>query len=226
MRMLMTTPTFHEIKLIWRPQPHTERLVVGTLTQEQMDYAFAYDGPDLARAQQMGFDGYPGLPVSGGPFHGQAMAAFDARNPSPARSDYERLLNAWAIPLDADPFTILGLTGGRLPTDLFEFIPNIQPSPGTEFISNLAGVQHYAEAESFRRMQPGHRLDLVPDPSNTYDPDAIKVMVGDNLVAYVKKGHSTAIASALRAGEPVECTLDRASINGVIREVLVRVRFM
>jgi hypothetical protein len=154
------------------------------------------------------------------------MAAFAARNPSSMRADYDRLLELWSIPPDSDAFTIIGLTGGRLPTDLFEFIPLFIPRPGIEFISNLAGVQHYAESEAFRHMPAGTPLELLLDPANAVDCNAVRVLADGNLVAYIKKGHSASIVGAWQSGLEVSCTLERALVNGIVREVLVRIKFL
>lgn len=153
------------------------------------------------------------------------MAAFAARNPSPSRSDYERLVGTWLVPPGADPFVVIGMTGGRLPTDLFEFVPVIEPLPGTAFISNLAGVQFREDRDAFRSMAEGTELVLTPEPENPFDPCAMNVYSGGAFVARVKKIHAEAVHRAIAAGLRVQCTLERATINGVIKEVLVRIQF-
>lgn len=216
---------FDSIKLIWRQLPRTERLVVGTLSRAADSFMFDYDGPDLERAKELGFDGYPGLPLERAPFNGQAMAALGARNLSTRREDYDRLATFWRIPQGADPFVSIGMTSGTLPTDLFEVAAEFKPIPNTEFITSLAGIQFCEGKDLLRESAPGVELHLERDPSNTFDANAVKVLWGGGHVAFIKKVHNQAVLRAWDAGLIVMATVEHAKVNGIVQEVLASIRF-
>lgn len=132
------------LRLAWRPANAGERLVVGTSIREGDTYSFRYDGPDLEKAVQLGFQGYPGMSVDRTTiWNGRSMEAFRARLPQPKRPDREHLLGLWGVPPDeSDPFVLLGATGGRLVTDAFEFLPVLHPVAGTRFPTPVAGFRY------------------------------------------------------------------------------------
>jgi hypothetical protein len=216
---------FTEIKLIWRPAPHTSRMVVGSLRKKGASFSFVYDGSDLNAAMEQGFRGYPGMGDFGREYNGQAMASFASRLPGRERPDFENLISGWDGRPEMSDFELLGVTNGRLPTDMFEFIPMIEPVAGATFVTDLAGVQHYAASEAFRNLPQGTELTLRHDRENSYDTHAVEVLNDGQRVAYVKRVHSDSICGAIGAGLQVICTLERVRLNGVIRDVIVRIRF-
>lgn len=48
-----------------------------------------------------------------------------------------------------------------------------------------------------------HRVELIPEPSNPYDPNAIKVVIDGVHVGYIKKGSTTRVRNLLKAGGKV-----------------------
>ena len=216
---------FNELKLIWRPALHTSRCVVGTLRREADGYAFVYDGPDLSCAIEEGFSGYPGMGDFDRIYNGQAMATFASRLPDRDRADFLRLIAAWDGEADMSDFELLGLTNGRLPTDMFELIPVIEPRPGVSFVSDLAGMSNYAGSEAFRSLAEGTELELVPNPENEFDPCAVEVRYAEQRVAHVKRVHCDSVSRAFQEGLRVTCSLVRVRANGVVQQVVVRIRY-
>jgi hypothetical protein len=216
---------FDTIKLVWRPGPHSAREVVGTLIRTSSTFQFHYDGEDLSRAVGLGFRGYPGMNDLDHSYNGQSISAFASRIPSRERSDFDHLVGAWGANRDMDDFTMLGVTGGRLPTDMFEFIPVIHAVPGTSFLTDLAGIQIYAGSEAFRTLKEGAALELVRNPENEFDRFAVEVRHEGLQVASIKRVHSEAVSLAISNGMAVACTLVRVRMNGIIREVVVRITF-
>jgi hypothetical protein len=219
-------PKFDSLMLIWRPAPHMARRVVGTLRRMSSEYSFRYDGPDLASAVAEGFTGYPGMSDLAKAYNGQAMSAFASRLPGRERSDIEKLLAGWGASPAMDDFSILGLTFGRLPTDMYELVPVIEPVSGTIFFTDLAGIQNYAHSEAFRTLPAGTELELRPNPDNPHDPCAVEVLHNGNQVAHIKRIHCDAIFRALAAGLVVDCLLVRVRLNGVIKEVVAEISFL
>lgn len=213
-----------EIKLIWRPAPHQPRLVVGTLSRDGDTFRFRYDGPDIVKAKAIGFDGYPGMRALTNTYNGQAMSSFAARLPSRDRPDFDRIAEAWRADPKADDFTLLGLTGGRLPTDMFEFVPVIEPIKGTCFLSELAGIDFHGASEA-AHLRRGEVLQLQPEPSNQFDANAVAVIHGDTRLGYIKRVHCDSIVRAMVEGLPVSCCLERMRVNGKVREMVVEIGY-
>lgn len=58
--------------------------------------------------------------------------------------------------------------------------------------TSIAGVQHrdIAEQVRFRHLAEGERLLLLPEPDNSYDPNALKVLTEDKVfLGYVPARH-------------------------------------
>ena len=216
---------FDVIKLIWRPAPHTSRYVVGTLLRQGDGYSFRYDGPDVEKARIEGFRGYPGMTDLEKDYNGQAMIAFASRLPSRERPDLNHLLRGWGAEPSQDNFQILGLTFGRLPTDMYEFIPEIKAIPGTRFYSDLAGIQNYKHSEAFRELLTGAELELKMNPDNVHDCHAVEVYHGGHQVGHLKRVHCESVCAALAGGLAISCRLVRVRLNGVIQEVVVEIAY-
>lgn len=217
---------FRSLKLIWRSEPHTERLIVGTLWEVPGGMAFAYDGEDVERARALGFTGYGALSEGTAPDPTTALAMFTARLPSRSRPDYGHILEQWGLlPSGADPLLILAATGGKLPTDLYEFIPDVKPRGGTRIYTDIAGFRFQASGDQLWKLEPGTTLDLVPDDRNEFDAKAVEVLLGGERVGFIKKVLSGSVKEWLDEGHKVRCTLDRIKANGKLNEVVVRLDY-
>lgn len=47
------------------------------------------------------------------------------------------------------------------------------------------------------------RVELIPEPDNPYDPNAIKVVIDNVQVGYIKKGSTARVKNLLKAGGKV-----------------------
>ena len=86
----------------------------------------------------------------------------------------------------------------------------------------IAGVQFRPWAEidkAVKEMKVGFRLGLVPEPTNRFDPNAIKIEyntetadgVETTFLGYVPKKFSSEVSSLLGIGVPVICTVDEVN---------------
>jgi hypothetical protein len=223
--LLYRPARFDSIRLIWRTAPGKQRRIVGTLTERNEEYTFRYDGTGLAAAQAEGFQGYPGLPDLSGNYNGEAMLSMASRLPSRERADFDRLVSAWGANSSMTDFQLLGATGGRLPTDMFEFVSQVVPEPGTEFFSDVAGIDYYVSQPVFTNLSTGTPLDLVPEPSNQHDSMAIEVRHRGEKIGYVKTVHCEAVSRALQTGIDVAALFERSRVTGFLHEVILRLRF-
>ena len=67
----------------------------------------------------------------------------------------------------------------------------------------IAGLQHWDGALLLPELGPGMRLELVPEPDNPHDPDAVAVCLGRRKLGYVPKSHNALPALLMYYGHRV-----------------------
>jgi hypothetical protein len=85
----------------------------------------------------------------------------------------------------------------------------------------IAGVQFRPKREidaAAKEMQVGDRLMLTPEPTNKFDPNAVKIeRMNDGeidvatFLGYVPKKFSSEVSAMLGIGAPVICTVDEVN---------------
>ncbi|WP_149203137.1 hypothetical protein [Actinotalea subterranea] len=172
------------------PATHTGRLLVtqrsaedrryrsvGFLTYDGSAYSFAYLQSAVGQAW---FRPLPGLARVGQPYvSGELFPLFRERLLSPRRPDYGATLAALDLPAEAEPFEVLGRSGGHRAGDSVEVIPVPVPdSDGHVSMSFFAhGVRHMSqEAQSaIAGLRRGEALGLVHESSNEVNDRALLV---------------------------------------------------
>ncbi len=70
----------------------------------------------------------------------------------------------------------------------------------------IAGVQHHQYKEVLDELGEVEFLDLVPDPENKFDPNAVKIMYGEVMLGFVPQKFSADVSAMLELG-PVDCEI-------------------
>ncbi|MGH8700148.1 MAG: HIRAN domain-containing protein [Burkholderiales bacterium] len=73
--------------------------------------------------------------------------------------------------------------------------------------SPLAGLRHYGGGDVLRGLQPGDRLELVREPQNPYDPNAVRVEWRGVKLGYVPRRDNAAVARQMDRGAALEARL-------------------
>lgn len=73
--------------------------------------------------------------------------------------------------------------------------------------SPLAGFRHYDGGEVLRSLKPGDRLELVREPDNPYDANAVRVEWRGIKLGYVPRRDNTAVARQMDRGAALEARL-------------------
>jgi hypothetical protein len=73
--------------------------------------------------------------------------------------------------------------------------------------SPLAGFRHYDGGEVLRELKPGDRLELVREPDNPYDANAVRVEWRGVTLGYVPRRDNAAVARQLDRGTALEARL-------------------
>ena len=88
--------------------------------------------------------------------------------------------------------------------------------------SPLAGYNYHEAAAAFSSMRVGDALQLVREPDNPHDSNAICVQWQSHKLGYVPQAQNAALAWALDRGEPVYARISRLQSHRSPRE---RVQF-
>lgn len=176
--------------LIWKDSKTRERFVVGRLTWDSQNYCFSYvqdEGKNnLTTALERGFELLSAFPELNQEYIAPVLfKTFAHRLPDRNRKDVLKLFETENIPVSCSDIEFLALTGGRLPTDTLEFVPEIVNEEKDFNIQVfVAGLKHYEffpnMVEYEKTLLPGTELKLKVEPSNPYDSHAIEVLTLDN----------------------------------------------
>ena len=88
--------------------------------------------------------------------------------------------------------------------------------------SPLAGFQFHQGDIAWSSMTVGAPLDLVREPDNRHDPNAVAVYFRENKLGYVPRGENGAVAQMLDRGEEFAATISRLTLD---EDPWQRVRF-
>ena len=88
--------------------------------------------------------------------------------------------------------------------------------------SPLAGFRHYHGVEVLRDLKPGDRLELVREPENRHDPNAVRVDWRGVTLGYVPRRDNASVARQMDRGTALEARLATLRQN---RNRSVRIEF-
>lgn len=169
-------------------------------------------GRSVTDLRGLGFIGYPAFAFKAGAlFSEHVLEAFVRRLPPSSRTDFVRYLEYFSIGVSVPPLTLLSLTEARLPSDGFSLIDPLDPdSDAGETVAEIAGFRHESP-NHFEALQVGSTLDLIPDPTNEHDPNAVGVWWEQQRIGYVNRLQAPTILTWLQT-RSIQCNLIR--LNG------------
>ena len=88
--------------------------------------------------------------------------------------------------------------------------------------SPLAGFRYHEAAAAWKDLAVGDRLDLVREPANPYDANAVRVEWRSRKLGYVPRAENAALAWAMDRGERVTA---RISVLREHRNPRMRIEF-
>jgi hypothetical protein len=216
--------------LVWR-QPDwvkdRQHWAVGVLEGPESEARFRYlagdeframnDLRDPERLRGQGFSGYPAFPgwepdkpttIGEG-----ALAAFLRRVPSRNRSDFAQYLEGFRLRVrpDLTGFALLGATGAALPSDGFTLVDPLDSAVREQDM--LLEVQGYRHRPANGCAVPplGAALELVAEPDNVYDSNAIQVRFGGDRLGYVARLQAPTVSQWIKSRA---MTAQVAKVNG------------
>jgi hypothetical protein len=75
--------------------------------------------------------------------------------------------------------------------------------------SPLAGSQYYQASEVWLKMQVGDRLELIREPDNRHDRNAIRVEWRGHKLGYVPRAENRSVATSLDQGDRLVARISR-----------------
>ena len=79
--------------------------------------------------------------------------------------------------------------------------------------SSLAGFRHYEAPAVWREVKAGDRLELVREPDNPYDPNAVRIEWQGRKLGYLPQRDNGAIARQLDRGTALHASVARLVEN-------------
>lgn len=188
--------------------------IVGELLRNNdgVDLRYFMDDEDLMSARELNFSGHPSFKLKMD-LHEGTLDVFRRRLPPRARTDFRDYLDFFFIPRETEisDFALLGYTGAKLPSDGFSIIHPFDGIEGPcEFLTEIAGFRYYVGADE--NINVGRRVEFEEDPTNRFDPEAIKMLYQGRQIGYITKGHTMPMKRWLRSNR-VQAEIAR--INGM-----------
>ena len=173
-----------------------DRFAVAELVQNGTCLSFRYlKDRELEPARQVGFKGYPGLPIGSSQLDRIAEEVLMRRLPPKERPDYGEFLKRFGLPPDENypALTLLAYTGARLTGDGFSVCETFDGfEPPFTYVFDVAGSRHYKRL--YDELKQDDCLRLEREPDNEHDPDAVRIVQIDGTkVGYVNRLQAKAV---------------------------------
>ena len=109
------------LQLAWSDESGNKH-IIGELNKTNEKYVFKYDSEGVKKAYEYGFQPLISFPSLNAIYENRLLfPVFSSRLPDRRRSDIGKILDMYQLTA-YEPFELLKSSGGKLPTDKFEFI--------------------------------------------------------------------------------------------------------
>ncbi|MCF6312380.1 MAG: HIRAN domain-containing protein [Verrucomicrobiales bacterium] len=159
--------------------------VENGVSSDEKHYRFRYTGGALSAQKEVGFNPLISFPEFEKDYHAEKLfPLFKNRVLSEKRSDFPEYID-WLdlTPEEADPISILAVSGGDRVTDNLEVFPKIVPNKDGSFNLRffLHGLRHLGDAavERARELKVGEELRIMIELNNPKTRLAIPILTDD-----------------------------------------------
>ena len=86
----------------------------------------------------------------------------------------------------------------------------------------IAGVQFRPKediSQALKGMKVGDILTLDPEPTNRFDPNAVRILKDDNFLGFVPKKFSAEVSAMLEVYTTVECVVEEIDLKAKFWEM-------
>lgn len=179
--------------LTWKEPETSERFVIGLLTYNNNKYYFEYlqdEGKNnLEEAMKKGFKLLPAFPEEKKYESDTLFYTFLNRLPNRKRKVVQELVKENILSENFSDFDLLKETGGRLPTDPFEFLIPISfvEIENLNLSFYIVGTKYHLQDDIVKMLDEKTELYLELDPNNNHDLKAIKITKDNQKIGYVPR---------------------------------------
>jgi len=212
-----------KILLAWQAAVGTDKKkkIVAEIINENNDIRLEYPAHtnDYNEALELGFAGYPGLPITD-KTHADVMDVFAKRLPPRTRNDFKKYLNALRIPGDIEisDFALLGYSGARLPDDDFVFIHPFDTADAPfEFMMLIHELTYDKHADPLA-IKEGTPVTFKKEGSSRIVP-GIKIILEEKKLGHVEPVLLPRFHKWIEGGLTINAVIER--INGTIDKAKV-----
>jgi hypothetical protein len=145
------------------------------------------NGKSLADIRALGYAQYPAFNPSKSRHADGVLDAFLRRLPPRNRADFDKYISHFRISRSTafSDFALLGITEAKLPADGFALVdPLDDTARPRELMVEVVGHRHY-RCDLAGAL--GDSVELLPEPQNQWDPNAIMVVARGQKVGYINK---------------------------------------
>lgn len=160
----------------------------------------------------LGYQGYPGYRL--GRIHDAVLPSLMRRLPPRIRPDFEEYKEQFRIPktLNVSDVELLALTEAKLPSDGFSVVDPLNvEAQANDLLLEVAGFRYYANVA--QPLMVSQSAELIPEPENQYDTNAIKICVSGLKIGYINRLQAPTIGVWLRSRN-VRVILERLNGKG------------
>jgi hypothetical protein len=213
--------------LAWQPSnldADRFRWVVGILEPRGSDGVLRYvesgqefsalnSGRSFEQLAALGYQGYPAFNPRRAIHEDGVVATFMRRLPPRSREDFFEYTRQFRLKPNAEvsDFALLAVTEAKLPNDGFSLVDPLDPaSDWCDLMLEIAGYRHYAP-KLLSPISVGDSVSLMPEPSNKFDPSAVKICRDNLTIGYVNRLQADTFRCWL-ANHRLSATIER--LNG------------
>jgi len=211
----------NRLLLTWQAPDKENRLrrIIAELirTGDEAKLKYLTESDDYKEAVKLGFNGFAAFSLDDQSYD-NVLGVFMKRLPPRTRTDFIKYLEAIRIPEKLkdkiSDFALLGYSGARLPDDDFSVVhPFDGVNAGFELFTEICGFRHNEGTNILSELKEGQEVVLEKEPSNMYDPLAVKIMFNKVKLGYINRGQLIAINRWIDHNLISEVVIER--INGL-----------
>ncbi|WP_419929630.1 hypothetical protein [Candidatus Poriferisocius sp.] len=208
----------HEFRVIWQDQDSRGLIHVGWLEIAGEQYLFSYTNEAKSHPR---FQPFPSFPLFDKEYRSSELFPFFAvRLISTADPGYRATLDALGLTRDtATPAELLARSPTESPHDTIQVVPEPTERPDGSLVRLflVSGIRHadqqnpQALSQLIENLAEGTQLELVPDPHNPANPEALQLAVDGKLIGWVPDYLVSEVHSHINSNRSVAINVSRAN---------------
>lgn len=177
------------------------------------EFSALNQGRSFEQLTELGYQGYPAFRMKQETHRENVAAALLRRLPPRSRSDFGEYTTQFRLApsLSLSDLELLAVTQAQLPSDGFSIVDPLDPDlQECDLMLEVAGLRYYVRDNPLSA-GIGDPIDIVPEPDNEMDPNAVQFLSAGRKIGNVNRLQAATFLSWLKHRR-VTGTLER--LNG------------